>query len=118
MTFVDDVLRGRATLADFDAHSEAWNDSAQDLGAFHDYAGLLWPEYALWATDHDHVSGEEVLAYVIAARRHGAGLLDHLRAVRSHDPTAAEIYRLCRWWAEDWAAVSQHYPEDRPDPAS
>lgn len=118
MTFIDDVLRGRATIDDFDALAEAWNDSAEDPGEFHDYAGLLWPEYALWATDHDHVSGDDVLAHVIAARRHEAGLLDHLRAVKSHDTTAAEIYRLCRWWAGDWEAVSQHYTDDRPGPAS
>jgi hypothetical protein len=112
MNFIDDVLQGRATIDDFDAYSEAWNDSEEDLGEFHDYAGMLWPEYALWATDHDHISGDDVLEYVIAARRHKVGLLDHLRSVKGQDPTAAEIYRLCGWWAKDWEAVSQHYRED------
>ncbi|MEW2163366.1 hypothetical protein AB0912_10250 [Streptomyces sp. NPDC007084] len=109
MTFIDDVLQGRASVDDFDSYLEAWNDSAEDLGEFHDYAGLLWPEYALWATDHDHVTGDDVLAYVIAARRHKVGLLDHLRSAKPRDPRAGEIYRLAGWWAEDWAEVSQRY---------
>ncbi|GAA5043712.1 Rossmann-fold NAD(P)-binding domain-containing protein [Streptomyces similanensis] len=114
MTFIDDVLEGRATIDDFDSCNDTWQDSEDDLGEFHDFAGLLWPEYALWATDHERIDGDDVLAYVIAARRRDVGLLDHLRSVKEQDATAAEVYRLAGWWAKDWEAVSQHCTEDRP----
>ncbi|WBO61393.1 hypothetical protein [Streptomyces camelliae] len=78
MTFIDDVLQGRATIDDFDSYGEAWHNAEEDLGEFHDYVGLLWPEYALWATDHDRISGDDVLEYVIEARRRKVGFLDYL----------------------------------------
>ncbi|MGW4272415.1 hypothetical protein ACWEGQ_08630 [Streptomyces seoulensis] len=112
MTFIDDVLQGRASIDDFDSCNDTWQDSEEDLGDFHDYAGLLWPEYALWATDDERIDGDDVLAYVIAARRRDVGLLDHLRSVKAQDATAAEVYRLAGWWAKDWEAVSQHYTKD------
>ncbi|MFF8595283.1 hypothetical protein ACF061_28360 [Streptomyces sp. NPDC015220] len=101
MTFVDDVLNGRATLDDLDTYGDAWNDSERDLGEFHDFLGLLWPEYAMWVEEH------EVLGYVIEARRFGVGLLDLLRARRAQDPTADELYRLSGRYAAAWAAVSR-----------
>ncbi|MER8032962.1 hypothetical protein ABTZ78_28820 [Streptomyces bauhiniae] len=101
MTFVDDVLSGRATLDDFDTYSDAWNEAEADLGEFHDFLGLLWPEYAMWVEEHD------VLEYVIEARRRGVRLPDLLQDCRAEDPTADELFRLSGRYAKQWAAVPE-----------
>lgn len=85
MTLIDDVLQGRATIDDFGSYNDTWQASEENLGEFHDFVGLLWPEYALWVTDHERIDGDDVLTYVIAARRHDVGLLDHLRSVKGQD---------------------------------
>ncbi|WP_322749836.1 MULTISPECIES: DUF6980 family protein [unclassified Frankia] len=95
MTFVDDVLSGKVTLDDIDAYSEAWDKSPGTM-EFHEYLGLLWPEYAMWAEEHD------VLEYVIEARRAGIGLRDLLEARMADDSTAAALYRLSERYAAKW----------------
>ncbi len=95
MTFVDDVLDGKVTLDDIDAYRDAW-DKSPGSTEFHEYLGLLWPEYAMWADDDD------VLKYVIEARRAGVSLRDLLEARTADDSTAAALYRLSERYAAEW----------------
>ncbi|GAA5068963.1 hypothetical protein [Streptomyces similanensis] len=44
MTFVDDVLQGRAAIGGFGSYDDMWQDSEEDLGEIHDFVRLLRPE--------------------------------------------------------------------------
>ncbi|MGW2054282.1 hypothetical protein ACWCOZ_10225 [Streptomyces sp. NPDC001840] len=100
MTFVSDVLSGRVSLEDIDSYHDKWNESKEDLGEFHDFLGLLWPEYAMWVED------DGVLRYVIESRRSGVELRDLLRAREAEDATAAELLRLSSRYSAEWEAVT------------
>ncbi|MER5844924.1 hypothetical protein ABT099_32520 [Streptomyces prasinus] len=98
MTFVDDVLQGRADIDDIDEYRESWNSSAvKDL---HDYLGLLWPEYAMWVEE-----GQVVLEYVIKARQERLDLRSYLVRNRQQDPASEELWRLAERYAEEWEKV-------------
>lgn len=98
MNFVDDVLQGRAGIGDIDEYRESWNSSS--VKELHDYLGLLWPEYAMWAE-----RGQVVLEYVIKARRGRLDLRSYLVRNRQQDPTARELWRLAERYAEEWGRV-------------
>ncbi|MFI6464211.1 hypothetical protein [Streptomyces sp. NPDC050528] len=85
MTFVEDVLSGRASLDDVDAYRGRWDEVDADGVEYHVFLGLRWPEYAMYVEDDD------VLGYVIEARRQAGQDLRTYLAARSER------------YAEEWA---------------
>jgi hypothetical protein len=66
-TFVDECLRGEATLDEIDDYIDLWNES-DDPRELHEFLGLDWDEYALW------VERPSSLRYVLFSRRFGIPL--------------------------------------------
>ncbi|MBK3571198.1 hypothetical protein [Streptomyces sp. MBT62] len=97
MTFVEDVLRGRATLDDIDTYRQRWDATEEDGVEYHTFLGLHWPEYAMYVED------DEVLAYVIEARRHGGqDLRTYLAARKDTSPALAGLWDLAERYAGEW----------------
>jgi hypothetical protein len=61
-TFVEQCLKGNATLDDIEDFVEAWHTS-DDPRELHEYLGLTWDEYAL------SVERPQALRYVMFSRR-------------------------------------------------
>jgi hypothetical protein len=82
-TFVAQALRGEATLDDVEEHVARWHES-EDARELHDYLGLTWDEYALWAEQ------PSALRYILFSKRFGVPLKDALREYpASREPVAA-----------------------------
>jgi len=97
VTFVEDVLNGRASLDDVDAYRDKWDEAEGDGVEYHDFLGLLWPEYAMYVEDDD------VLGHVIEARRQaGQDLRTYLAARKDMSPTLAGLWSLGERYAEQW----------------
>jgi len=99
MTFVEDVLSGRASVEDIDAYRDIWNASDDGSGEYHEFLGLLWPEYAMY------VEEDEVLQYVVAARRAGKNVREYVWDRRSESATMIELWRLVECYDREWEAV-------------
>ncbi|MFG1674130.1 hypothetical protein [Micromonospora sp. NPDC049282] len=94
-TFMDDVLRGHATLDEIDEYIERWHDATDGSQAasmeLHEFLGMTWEEYRLWG------ERPESLRFTVAARRAKRPVADILRtnllgaAARSSDTTDAEL---------------------------
>ncbi|MBK3582151.1 hypothetical protein JHN63_52190, partial [Streptomyces sp. MBT65] len=94
MTFVEDVLRGRATVDDVDVYRERWDEGGDDGVEYHAFLGLHWPEYAMYVEDDD------VLAHVVEARREGGqDLRSYLAARRGAGPVPAGLWGLVEQYA-------------------
>ncbi|SDH68268.1 hypothetical protein SAMN05421505_12064 [Sinosporangium album] len=100
--FIQDVLDGQATSEDFEDYVTEWHNTAGSV-PLHEWLGLLWPEYAIASTD------EKALDYIIAARRRGQNLLEHLK--ETVDRTALEVWAETVKYAEQWRT-----PERSPSP--
>ncbi|WP_327112797.1 hypothetical protein OG206_05535 [Streptomyces sp. NBC_01341] len=101
MTFVEDVLNGRASLDDIDTYRDEWDESGDDGVDYHTFLGLLWPEYAMYAEDDD------VLAHVIEARRSGQNLRSYLSSKTDMSPTIFELRLLAERYAKEWEAIQE-----------
>ncbi|MFE3721176.1 hypothetical protein [Streptomyces cyaneofuscatus] len=99
MTFVDDVLQGRAVIDDLEEYAETWDSSVAK--EYHDYLGLLWPEYAMWVEE-----GQVVLEYVIKARQERLDLRSYLARDKDASPTTRELWSLVERYAEEWRKIS------------
>ena len=66
-TFVDDVLAGRAVIADIDDYIDRWHDAPEGslvaATELYDYLGMSWDEYRLWG------ERPESLRFILSARR-------------------------------------------------
>lgn len=61
-TFVEDVLRGAATLEDLDDYRDRWDEDPFKERELHEALAFLWPEYAMW------VENDDTAEYVIDSR--------------------------------------------------
>jgi hypothetical protein len=73
---VDDLLAGRATLEDVEDYVDRWHES-DDHRELHEFLGLDWDEYALWA-ERPHT-----LRHIVFARREGMSVEEVLRRYAS-----------------------------------
>jgi len=90
MKFIDAVLLGDAPLDSIYDYREAWDETGPESGAFHEYIGLLWPEYAMWVED------ATVLECIVMARRANVLLSEYLKQRRGTDPRYDIYWDLCR----------------------
>jgi hypothetical protein len=99
-TYVDDVLAGRALAADIHDYIARWHDapegSPESKLELHEYLGMSWDEYRLWAEKPSSIR------YLLAAREEQKPVEVVLRratlvgaAARSSDATEAE--RVLLW---------------------
>ena len=101
MTFVEDVLSGRASLDDIDAYRDRWDEAEGDGVEYHAFLGLRWPEYAMYVEDDD------VLGHVVEARRRGGqDLRTYLASRKDVSPRLAELWSLGERYAEEWACCA------------
>lgn len=63
MSYIADVIAGKATLDEIDDYIEYWHTHADVLGRLHDHLGMTWDEYRHWVAHPDS------LEEVVAARR-------------------------------------------------
>ncbi len=107
-TFVDDVLAGRALASDIHDYIAAWHDapagSRESKLELHDYLGLSWDEYRLWAEKPSSIR------YLLAAREEHKPVETILRratvvgaAARASDATEAERVLL---WLQQQGRIS------------
>jgi hypothetical protein len=99
MTFVEDVLAGRSSIDDIDSYRETWDASDDGAGEYHEFLGLLWPEYAMYVEEDD------VLECVIEARRVGKNVREYLKDRRSDDVKMIELWRLVERYDQAWEAI-------------
>lgn len=110
-TFVEDVLRGAATLQDLNEYRDRWDENPFEERELHEALGFLWPGSAMW------VENDDTAEYVIRARREAVPLLEYLR-LQAGDPVAAELLRLADRYAEAWnEAENPARPTRKTDPA-
>ena len=88
MTFVEDVLNGRAALDDIDTYRDEWDESGEGGADYRTSLGLLWPEYAMC------VENDDVLAHVVEARRSGQDLRTYPSSRKDISPTTTEVMRI------------------------
>jgi hypothetical protein len=101
MTFMDDVISGRAQVDAIDEYRDMWDADLDpnSPASLHEYLGLLWPEYAMWVEDHN------VLPYVIGARQENVPLPDYLDSLPSDDSAVKHFRMLCRRYSAEWDAI-------------
>jgi hypothetical protein len=98
MTFIDEVISGEATVDDIDSYRAAWDSSDENI-EYHEFLGLLWPEYAMYVEEDD------VLSYVVEARRHGKDLRSYLEPRRNESRKMTKLWGLVQRYAADWEAL-------------
>lgn len=98
MTFVDDVLIGRAVVDDVERYVDQWHEGGTGLG-LHEYLGFLWPEYVVY------MELEEAADYIIRARRLGQDLRTYLSSRKENGPEEVELWADMENYDEEWAAV-------------
>lgn len=107
-TFIDDVLAGRAMAADIHDYVARWHDAADDSPEakleLHEYLGMSWKEYQLWAEKPSSIR------YLLAAREERTPVEAVLRratlvgaAARSSDASEAERVLL---WLQQHGRIS------------
>jgi hypothetical protein len=101
-TFIAKALSGEIVEPDeeIDDFIDVWHETPNQAMALHDFLGMSWEEYALWAEK------PAFLRAILMARRHGSRL-DLI--VRNAEPTLAlaargvppEELSLVRAWLEE-----------------
>jgi hypothetical protein len=99
-SFVDALLRGHATVDEYDDYVDAWHGlpDTLDVPELHEYLGLSWDEYQVVARDAN------AFRFVAAARKTNVGIEQLMTtqaqfglAARSSDPSAAaNVIKLLR----------------------
>ncbi|WP_261558875.1 hypothetical protein [Frankia tisae] len=98
MNFIESLVAGDVSADQIDDYRDQWDEDQENL-EFHEYLGLLWPEYAMWVSDG------RSLDYIAAARRAGKTLPAYLASQKDVDKIAAEIYSLCFLYKDEWMKI-------------
>ena len=100
MTFIEDVLSGRVALDSMDEYRTTWEQAGDEGIEFHDFLGLLWPEYAMWVEDFN------VLEQIVIARRRGQNLLEYLSDERTKNSDLEIFWALALRYEAEWVKVT------------
>lgn len=100
MNFIELCLKGHVLADEIDDFVQDWHDgkagAEQDL---HDYLGMSWGEYSVWATN------PSMLSYILSARKHGISFEEELArdryalAARASSPLEAK--RIMEWLQQE-----------------
>lgn len=97
-TYLDKVLVGAALWTEIDDYVSEWHHGESDA-ELHDYLGLTWDEYSLWAEQ------PRALRLIIAARHRDRPVLDFVAKVDDYALAARgglteDEARTVREWLE------------------
>ncbi|OEC44056.1 hypothetical protein [Aeromonas sp. DNP9] len=65
MNFVDLCLNGDVLEDEIDHFVDDWHDNENITVELHEYLGMSWDEYSVWATK------PSILPFILSARKHG-----------------------------------------------
>ena len=95
MNFIDMCLSGEILADEIDDFVDRWHDEQTEETELHEYLGMPWEEYSLWATK------PSLLSSILAARNKHIELeseLEHERlALAARAETAEEAKALEKW---------------------
>lgn len=95
MSFIDLCLSGDVLEDEIDDFVEKWHDDSEMKIDLHEYLGMSWEEYSIWATK------PSILPFILSARKKGTAFdveLNHTRlALAARAETAEEARKLESW---------------------
>jgi hypothetical protein len=65
MNFIDLCLGGDVLVDEIDDFVEKWHESEDSTQELHEYLGMSWEEYSVWATR------PSILPFILSARKNG-----------------------------------------------
>lgn len=97
-TFMDGLLDGQFLLEEIDDFVSRWHKSSEDSLSLHDFLGMTWEEYSLWAGNPDTLSD------IADARNRGIPLREAVNdniasslKLAARSDKASKIADLQRW---------------------
>jgi len=95
MGFIDLCLEGEVLEDEIDDFVEKWHESDDVPEQLHDYLGMSWEEYSVWATK------PSILPFILSARKKNTSFDTELNqerlALAARAETVAEAQRLEAW---------------------
>jgi hypothetical protein len=97
-TYMDQVLEGEALWTDIDDYVARWHEEQPGL-ELHDFLGMTWDEYALWAEQ------PRALRLIIAARQRDEPVVELVQRTEEHAVAARGLsdrdVRVVRSWLQE-----------------
>ena len=102
MNFIQLCLKGDVLTDEIDDFVQDWHDckagADQDL---HDFLGMSWEEYSIWATN------PSILSYILSARKNGVSFEEELNrdryALAARAASPLEAKRVMEWLQQEEA---------------
>jgi len=95
MSFIDLCLSGDVLEDEIDSFVDNWHEDDETTLELHDYLGMSWEEYSVWATR------PSVLPFILSARNNGTSFDVELNqerlALAARAETAEEAQRMESW---------------------
>ncbi|WP_107316338.1 hypothetical protein [Achromobacter xylosoxidans] len=93
--FIQKCISGDVLENEIDDFVDAWHEGDGEGLELHEYLGMTWEEYSIWATS------PSILRYIIAARKRGTTLdkeLDNQRfALAARAESGQEAKKITDW---------------------
>lgn len=95
MNFVDLCLDGDVLEDEIETFVEKWHEDENCTQELHEYLGMSWDEYSLWATK------PSILPFILAARKKGTSIDTEINqkrmALAARAESAREAEKLEAW---------------------
>lgn len=95
MNFIEQCLNGDVLEDEIDDFIEKWHESEEIDTELHDYLGMNWDEYSVWATR------PSILPFILSARKRGTTFDVELNqerlALAARADTVGEARRMEAW---------------------
>jgi len=95
MNFIQKCLDGDEDLAAIDDYVAEWHEKEDDGVELHDYLGMTWDEYSLWAEKPN------ALPYILRARKFSENVVELIeqesQPLAARASTTDEAQRLMGW---------------------
>ncbi|MNG99321.1 hypothetical protein D3C79_584870 [compost metagenome] len=95
MTFIEQCLNGDVLEDEIDDFIEEWHDNEKIDAELHEYLGMSWDEYSVWATR------PSILPFILSARKRGTTFDVELNqerlALAARADTVGEARRMEAW---------------------
>ena len=96
MNFIEKCLSGDAFLDEIERYEEVWHNGEEGNDMeLHEYLGMSWDEYSIWATK------PSIISLIIRCRKKGIKLEDELNQERyslaARAETLEESKKMTQW---------------------
>lgn len=95
MNFVDLCLDGDVLVDEIDDFVENWHEDEDSTQELHEYLGMSWEEYSVWATN------PSILPFILSARKNGTSFGQEVNqerlALAARAESAQEAAKLESW---------------------